>query len=180
MRAFALWQALVHSTPDHPPWGLYYTYFGLVSTGVGSAIYQIACPSVIKLFATASEYTATASQISSEEITRVKQELKNGDPQSVTLLNDIDAGYDSRRKFIYKFPSTRESFQDLAQIDLEQARSMLLAHYDYCNRSRAVVRRIVALLYLIGLGLLSYQSIVIFFRVVVAAWTHATISYAPP
>jgi hypothetical protein len=134
-------------------WRLFARYFRLWLIGVGSAVYQIWCPAVIKLYGSGHEYVGTAANISDMEDWRADEALRKGDEASKAERHRIVE--------VYRSEPIKERMQ-------RQRRETLQAHFDYCNRRYVFARWGASTFYVLGFIALSAASVDVFFRVLMA------------
>ncbi len=92
----ALSHFLFHSTPapEHFPWRLFATYFGLCFVAFGSLLYQWRCPAQIKYYATATDYVGSVfPNISGIELGRVEEALRAGDKAAKAAHGEIQESW---------------------------------------------------------------------------------------
>jgi hypothetical protein len=140
------------------PWQLFATYFGLWLVGVGSATYLIRCPPDIKRHATSSEYTgALFPTISEIEFSRIRDALIAGDAQSNREIQELE------REHIRRGQETDTEYD--TRWRRERWSNVLKLYHDYCNRSRAIARLTISVLYIVGFLALGAPSLNLFWRV---------------
>lgn len=156
----ALSHFLFHSTPapEHFPWRLFATYFGLCFVAVGSLLYQWRCPAQIKHYATATDYVGSVfPNISGIELGRVEEALRAGDKAAKAALAEIQQSW-------APFPSPEDRTEVKRRQDYS-ARNYLQAYFDFCNRSSPSIRKVAGACYAAGFFCLAIPSLDIFLRV---------------
>lgn len=156
----ALSHFLFHSTPapEHFPWRLFATYFGLCFVAFGSLLYQWRCPAQIKYYATATDYVGSVfPNISGIELGRVEEALRAGDKAAKAAHGEIQESW-------AHVPLSEERAEAIRRDD-HRARNFLQAYFDLCNRSSPVIRRLAGACYTAGFFCLAIPSIDIFLRV---------------
>lgn len=137
------------------PWRLFATYFGLCFVGIASILYQLFCPSQVKLYETASQYVGTVfPAISNLEMARVDDALRGGDQESKRVHAQV---LEDLKLLIHG------GDRDTVHSDIK--RNTLQANFDFCNRRFSITRLIVAVCYASGFLILAIPSISIFLRV---------------
>ncbi|MGB9369131.1 MAG: hypothetical protein WCE79_24275 [Xanthobacteraceae bacterium] len=110
---------------------LYFVYFGLMAMGIGSAIYQVACPYIVKKHGDWADYVRV-----------------DGDSIS-------DAG---AKQLATALEATYQSFWPLEE--RENATVDLMRNwYGYQSSTQPIARYSVTILFLLGLGLLAVPSV---------------------
>ncbi len=129
---------------------LYFIYVGLMSLGVGSAIYQLKCPHFIKKYADWVDYVAgTALHMDIEqlhvfpEILHDSGDALRGNHVIYESLNDFDARQDTLRRYLRK-------------------------HYRQMSEQDRLWRSITTTCFAIGFSFLAIPSLMTAWRVAIA------------
>ena len=141
---------LMPRAQNGPPMRLYWTYLGLCSVAAASALYRLCCPSEVKRYPDAAEYIGSVlSHISSAELGRIQKVLQRSD-----LATQLTA---ANRQKIANPSSEQNDAWKLEILDL---------YFDDRDRSSPIVRMIAAGCYAVGLIILVWLSLEVFWRVV--------------
>ena len=141
---------LMPRAQNGPPVRLLWTYLGLCSVAVASALYRWRCPSEVKRYPAAPEYIgAVLSHVSPAELGRIQKLLQRSDAATqLTAENLLRAANPSSAQ--------QEAWK----------RSIMQLYFDDRNRSSPIVRMVAAGCYMLGFLILGCLSIEVFFRVV--------------
>jgi hypothetical protein len=148
-------------------WRTIFFYFGLCVVAIGSAVYQLRCPAIIKQFSDEPHYVAATLPHSGELTLRaIDAEIVGADEQSRDQLSKIKALFDQRHGQIRLMDASPHQEYEYERRLLEDHNKDLLAlNYDRLDRSRPVCRAISFAAYGVGFLILSAPTGDVFVRV---------------
>lgn len=136
---------------------LYFFYFGFTFLGIGSLIYQVFCPGLIKDYSSEREFLREeVGLVTKKRFNRMASYLEQENLASPIDVNDAVDEYANATSLM---PKQREAQIDAAKMDI-----MVLFWWSE-NVSRVVARHAILFFYLVGFCVLAIPSLNMFYRV---------------
>ena len=140
---------------------LYYFYFGFSFLGIGSLIYQMFCPNLIKDYGSEREFIREEVGLVTEKRFRLMASFLEQEDLASSI--DIDDALDGYKEAQNMMPNERKAGMDSAKMDV------MALFWASENLSRIVARHSVFVFYIVGFCVLAVPSLNMFYRVA-KAW----------
>ncbi len=136
---------------------MYYFYFGLTFLGIGSIVYQIFCPKIIKEYASNREYVREETAFMTEKrVKHISSQLDKNKKVITKNLQEILASYENG----WLIANDDAGFKKNAAIT-----DLLFLYWKSENQSKIIARTAVFLFYIAGFLALAYPSLLMFLKV---------------